>query len=346
MTAVHPSPQVRHHRPVSAPSPRELLKAAEGYVEAGLSIVPAGVSGPYAKHPHYSALKKTGHSYHDEDGEHATWMVFQERQPTLRELRAWFLTYGALGIALVTGDISRIVGLDFDGGPGVALMERLGITPHVRSPSGGYHAYLPHPGWSVPTTNAKIKQSLPKGLDVRGEGGLLMLPPSVTDVGRYERLSAKKLVGVRAIPEEYVVEEEGEPRTYRLRELTGLARTQGDPTSPLLPVQAPVLPERNQGQAEQQVSFHVLIDHALRRVDMDGRNKAGYWLAVQFWHNLFTEDEALALDEYWVSLLPGTNTKGEREAYTAANYRASVRSAYGKGAAGRTRRPWEKGYGR
>ena len=164
------------------PTAQQLYRAASRYVEAGLSLVPAGTTGSYAKQPHYAALKATGHSVWDDEGGRvrASWTTLRERPPTDRELKTWFLSFRAGGMALVTGELSNLVALDFDLGAGVDLLHQLGLAPHVRTPSGGYHVYVRHPGWHVPTINAKAKRTLPPGLDIRGDGGLVMLPPSTT----------------------------------------------------------------------------------------------------------------------------------------------------------------------
>lgn len=337
---------IGHHRSMSL-TPHDLLRTARQYVDAGLSIIPAGVSGPYAKHPHYDALKKTDHCYWDEGRGKwvATWMAFRERLPTQGELHAWFITHGAPGMALVTGEISGLIALDFDRGAGVEMMRHIGVEPHVRSAGGGYHAYVRHPGWHVPTTNSKTKTTLPPGVDVRGDGGLVVLPPTVTDVGRYERLPCKKLVNRLAIPQ--AVEVAG--HTYRLRELLGLERApQAEEETPPAAVRAPVFSEQRDGgdQEHRRVDYTRLVERAQDLTVSRGRNEAGFWLACQLRDNDFAQDEALEIGPYWLSLLPGTNTKGAREAYVLAHYEASVRSAYRKIPAGREAKPWVKGFGR
>lgn len=333
----HTSPaRLGHDRSVSL-SPEELLRAAEGYVDVGLSIIPVGVSGRYAKHPHYDALKKTGHCFWDgERGKWvATWLTFRERPPTRDELRQWFIMHRAQGMAMVTGEISGLIALDFDRGAGVRMMCHLGIEPHVRSASGGYHAYVRHPGWHVATTNSNTKRSLPPGLDVRGDGGLIVLPPTVTDVGRYERLPCKKRLDRLAIPKAALVD----GRNYGVRELLGLAHP---PEAQEKAMRAPTF---NQGEARR-VNHLWLVERAQTLAQSRGRNEAGFWLACQLRDNRFSPGEALEIGPYWLSLLPGTNTKGAREAYVPAHYEASVRSAYFKVPAGRESKPWVKGYGR
>ncbi len=347
MLASTPAP-IHHHRPMTLLS-TDLLRAAERYVAAGVSIIPTGVSGDFAKRPHYDALKKTDHCYWDEGEQKwkATFMALRERLPHAEELRAWFEVHRAPGLAMVTGQISGLIALDFDGEAGAALLRQLGWDAHVRTPSGGFHVYCKHPGWPVATLNSKSKKTLPRGLDVRADGGLAMLPPTVAQTGAYERLSATRLLQRHHIPE--VIEVDGQ--TYRLRELLGLDCAPEDrPEPPRAAAQAPVFaaPDRDgtHGAQHERIDYQILVEHALRMVDHRGRNDAGFWLCCQLRDNDFSREEALEIGPYWLSLLPLTNTKGSREAYLPAHFEASVRSAYRTVPAGRQSRPWIKGYGR
>lgn len=48
-------------------------------------------------------------------------------------------------MGVVTGQCYHFLVLDFDGTRGIQTMQRLGIQPHVRTGSGGYHAYIVYP---------------------------------------------------------------------------------------------------------------------------------------------------------------------------------------------------------
>lgn len=324
------------HRAVSSTTAQDLLHAAEAYVEAGLSIIPTGTTGAYAKHPDYRALKKTGHVYWDEASREyrVTWNELRERQPTSKELHAWFITHHSAGMSLVTGELSRLVGLDFDIGLGIQVMERLGIEPHVRSPSGGFHAYVRHPGWHVPTLNSKVNHELPSGVDVRGDGGLLVLPPTVTDTGAYLRLTAKKLLQPYDLPDSITLPTHTGEQVYPLREVLGLTfAPQLQPAGNQVAATAPVFAER-----DERVDYRKVVDSALSLLEFRGRNEAGFSLACQLRDNQYSLQEVMEIGPYWISLLPGVNTKGQTEAYAPEHFRASVRSAFKQA----PRRPWEK----
>jgi hypothetical protein len=76
----------------------------------------------------------------------------------------------------VTGAISGIVVLDLDGEEGEASLNSLGhlpVTPKVRT-GRGHHLYFKHPGTFV----GNPVNTMP-GLDVRGDGGYVVAPPSI-----------------------------------------------------------------------------------------------------------------------------------------------------------------------
>ena len=83
------------------------------------------------------------------------WKVFQHQLPTVDQLRQWNRKFSPARWGLVTGRLAGVVVVDFDGDQGRNLMQKWGINPHVRTGSGGFHWYGLHPGWRVPTLNAK-----------------------------------------------------------------------------------------------------------------------------------------------------------------------------------------------
>jgi hypothetical protein len=59
--------------------------------------------------------------------------------------------------------------------------QKLPETGIVRTPRGGRHIYFQHPGIKVTSRT----DSLGRGLDVRGDGGYVIVPPSQTQTGAY-----------------------------------------------------------------------------------------------------------------------------------------------------------------
>ena len=100
------------------------------------------------------------------------------------QIRSWCWN-GAL-VAIATGRRSGVVALDIDireGGSGLDSLQTLGINNHPRTatahtPSGGIHCLFAWPGYEVPNSAGKLGPHL----DVRGDGGALILPPGP---GRY-----------------------------------------------------------------------------------------------------------------------------------------------------------------
>ena len=94
----------------------------------------------------------------------------------------WWATWPDANIGVATGARSGIVVVDVDPGRGgedaIAALEaahgELPPTWAVETGGGGLHLYFRHPGGRVPTRAGKLGP----GLDVRGDGGYAVAPPS------------------------------------------------------------------------------------------------------------------------------------------------------------------------
>ncbi len=115
------------------------------------------------------------------------WQDYQQRRPTEEEVRAWFTTWPDANIGIVTGAVSGLVVLDIDPAhDGVAslgqLQRRHGPLPttvEAVSGGGGRHLYFAHPGGLV-----RNRVALAPGIDVRGDGGMIVAPPSIHSSGK------------------------------------------------------------------------------------------------------------------------------------------------------------------
>ena len=270
----------------------------------GRSVVPVR-----RKVPHGEALYHSGHGYEDADGQHGSWMVFQQRPPTTDELWTWFVTCRARGLAMVTGRVSGLVVLDFDGDAGRQLLGKLKLRPHVRTPSGGLHLYVKHPGWRVPTLNSKVHEQLTayRGLDIRADGGYAVMPPTVRDGKAYQQLR-----DLTPDPLEVLSDE--------LREVLGLLHAPMEVSRPLRTTAF-----RPPGSSQDR-----LLDRALEVAQYRGRNEAGFWLCCKLRDRGLSQDQAEGVLELFAAQVGGENTKGQHETYGRAEYRASLRSAYGR----------------
>ncbi|MDC0935223.1 bifunctional DNA primase/polymerase [Pirellulales bacterium] len=130
-----------------------------------------------------------------------SWKEFQSRRPRITELAAWF-GEGAperFNLAVVTGNISGVVVVDSD-------CPHLGREWGARHPTpliattgrGGFHHYYRHPGF--PVRNRVRINGLAQ--DLRGDGGLCLLPPSVhPETGKcYEWMTPISQVSFDDIP--------------------------------------------------------------------------------------------------------------------------------------------------
>lgn len=100
----------------------------------------------------------------------------------------WWQRWPSANVGVRTGTSSGLVVLDVDPGHGGArsldaLVRRHGSLPAgpvVRTGSGGLHFYFAHPGNMVRNSAGLIGP----GLDVRGDGGYIIAPPSRHRSGR------------------------------------------------------------------------------------------------------------------------------------------------------------------
>lgn len=103
------------------------------------------------------------------------------------QIEAWWQARPDANVAVRTGRESGIVVLDVDGDDGHESLRRLELehgelprTASVVTPRRGEHYYFLHPGEEV-RNSAGV---LGVGLDVRGDGGYVLAPPSEGSNGR------------------------------------------------------------------------------------------------------------------------------------------------------------------
>lgn len=161
----------------------EMLPAALDYASRGWSVFPVA---PGKKTP------RTANGFHDATTNET-------------EIRLWWEGKPFLNIGVATGTTSGIWALDIDGEPGAAslmdLEQRHGELPETsvfRTPRGGrqYLFTLP-PGVSITSAVAILP-----GVDVRGDGGYSVFPPSTRPEGPYAWTSTAPV----AAPPQWLVE--------------------------------------------------------------------------------------------------------------------------------------------
>ena len=96
-------------------------------------------------------------------------------------LRDWWELWADANVAVVTGAMSGVIVLDVDGEPGTLTLGTLPSLPaswHSRT-GRGEHYWFRHPGGVLPNA-----VRLRPGLDLRGDGGYVVVPPSRHVTGR------------------------------------------------------------------------------------------------------------------------------------------------------------------
>lgn len=120
------------------------------------------------------------------------------------QLSAWFQKYANCNWALATGEGSKTIALDIDGSEGLESLsdccvdwrEIAQATLGVKTGRGS-HLYFLHPGFTVRNSIKKLAS----GLDIRGDGGYVIVPPSTHESGEvYFWLGADETKPVAAAP--------------------------------------------------------------------------------------------------------------------------------------------------
>jgi hypothetical protein len=115
------------------------------------------------------------------------WEALQDERPTPEQVADWFSRWPAANIGIVTGEISNLVVLDIDpkhgGDASLDRLERrfgpLPETVEATTGGGGRHLYFTHPGGLI-----RNRAGLAQGIDLRGDGGYIVAPPSIHQSGQ------------------------------------------------------------------------------------------------------------------------------------------------------------------
>ncbi|HXZ00419.1 MAG TPA: bifunctional DNA primase/polymerase [Stellaceae bacterium] len=146
----------------------EIEAAAGDYLRRGWSVIPLR---PQSKLP---AIR---------------WEAYQRRRADRETLRRWVRRWPGLNIGIVTGAVSGLVVLDLDRGhagfDSLEALERLHgplpATVEAETGGGGRHFYF-----TAPPASLRNKAGIAPGVDLRGEGGMVVAPPSIhPSGGRY-----------------------------------------------------------------------------------------------------------------------------------------------------------------
>ncbi len=146
------------------------------YLQLGFSILPLGSISKDANGNKQIQYPATG------------WKQYQTIRATSEEAESWTLP----NLGIITGKISNLVVLDLDmykQGYDAELVKswNLPVTPVQRTASGGQQFFFRYP------QNHEIKNAVcigkqDSGCDIRGDGGMVIAPPTITTYGEYSWL--------------------------------------------------------------------------------------------------------------------------------------------------------------
>lgn len=149
------------------PTTRE---AAVRYCNAGWSVIPIRFEGSVEdkKRPLLDS-----------------WEPYQKQAATEEQVKAWWAKWPKANVGLVMGEVSGLVALDLDGQHAADLIRQAKVflpqTATVQT-SRGYHAIFKHPGYTI-SNRVKLLSGGDSGVDVRGDGGYVVAPPSIHGSG-------------------------------------------------------------------------------------------------------------------------------------------------------------------
>lgn len=182
-------------------------EAALGYCKQGWSVIPIRFEGSVEdrKRPLLP-----------------TWEPFQKRSASEAQVQSWFAQWPNANVGLIMGEVSGLVALDLDGPHAVDLLRQAKVflpeTATVQT-SRGFHALFRHPGYRI-ENRVKLLGSADSGVDVRGDGGYIVAPPSIHGSGAVYRwvIPASALAplpdGVAALLSRQATREESEDRSW------------------------------------------------------------------------------------------------------------------------------------
>ena len=107
------------------------------------------------------------------------WKKYQSERATKEQITKWFSDFPNANVGVVTGSISGIVVVDVEAG---GKTENLPPSVISKTGGGGWHFFYKHPG-----INVKNSVRVCDKTDIRGDGGFVVMPPSIHKSGkRYE----------------------------------------------------------------------------------------------------------------------------------------------------------------
>ena len=160
----------------------DTLAVLFSYLDRGWNIFPVEPNG---KRP---VVVSQGR---DQDGSvfdlRLKWNTFQYNRVDQDQVKTWFEQYNDCNWAVVCGKISNLVVLDVDGEIGIKSLEKhhseiQGVKTFMQASPHGIHMFFTHPGNDVKSFPILTK------VDVKGDGGYIVVAPSKIDEESYQVL--------------------------------------------------------------------------------------------------------------------------------------------------------------
>lgn len=163
------------------------LSAALAYLKDGFSILPVEPNG---KKPLIQ------------------WEPLQTKLPTTEMLNLWWQQWPNANVGVITGELSYLSVVDIDGERGKASIREYGLTfpltRTVKTPRGWHLWYL-----FVPTLHTGA--GFVPGLDIRGQGGYVVAPPSSIDAHTYTVIRDLPIMELDPIPDALLHPQRAQP---------------------------------------------------------------------------------------------------------------------------------------
>lgn len=181
------------------PSKKPMLQHALEYLALGYPVFP--ICSPLMGMHQHRIDGRMRDCTPDKRGKNpmTRWKEFQTELPLADDVRDWWTRWPTANIGMATGALSGIIVLDCDNGEArqLALAEGgLEKAPAVWTGTpGGIHFWMKHPGYEV----RNFVKDIP-GTDFRGDGGYVLLPPSVHRNQNTQYRWNEHTIGMRAPP--------------------------------------------------------------------------------------------------------------------------------------------------
>lgn len=151
-----------------------MLRAALNYLSNGYSVIPLM---PRSKKPLID------------------WKEYQSRRASESEVKEWFTKTKDANLGIVTGSVSGVSVVDLDGPEGIKSGAELKLTSSCTSLTGrGKHLWYRN----VEGLGNSVRAY--PGIDIRGEGGFVVVPPSVHESGRRYRFLGPSVCNAESLP--------------------------------------------------------------------------------------------------------------------------------------------------